>query len=149
MIQKYLGIGLILFLILFSVYAGGYHQGEQKATKEYLPQIQQLKDAIDTADKEARQKQSEYKENNDEIQRQNDQRVNNIRDYYKRLLQSMPSQNNPGSSPSGSQATDGTSCQSTITGCPASIEENCALDANKVKSWQEWAIKNKIPVSVD
>lgn len=149
MIQKYLGIGLILFLILFGIYAGGYHQGEQKATEKYLPQITQLQDKIDQADKEARQKQAEYKENNDEIQRQNDQRVNNIRDYYKRLLQSMPSQNNPGPTSSGSQATDGTSCQSTLTGCPASIEENCALDANKARSWQEWAIKNKIPVSVD
>lgn len=140
----------IIGFLSIALFGLGWHFGDKHATEKYLPKIQKLQDAIDQADKDARQKQAEYKENNDEIQRQNDKRINDIREYYrKRLLQSMPSKTGSSSTPSDPKAANGTASESTITGCPASIEEKCALDANQVNGFREWAVKNKIPVSVD
>lgn len=137
----------IIGLLSIALFGLGWHFGDKHATEEYLPQITQLKDAIDTAAENARQKQTEYKENNDEIQRQNDKRINDIREYYrKRMLQSVPSKTGSSSTPSCSETTDGHTTEPTITGCPASVEEKCALDANQVNGWREWAVKNKIPV---
>lgn len=142
-LEKYALGGVMLLVIFFA----GAHFGDKRATEKYLPKIQQLKDEIDHADQEAKAKQKEYKENYDDLKHQNDSRINGIRDYYRGLLQSVSTKDSSGSASTSSKAVNGTTSKSTITGCPANIEQGCALDANQVLMFQEWVKKNKIPIN--
>jgi hypothetical protein len=134
---------LIAFIMMMGLYASGFYNGDKHATEKYLPQITQLKDAINTADLEAKKTQAQQQENYNAIKAENDKRIADIRNYYAGML-SMSSKAHSITTPLSPQANDGTPSQQATTGLD--FEQACVEDALKVTEFQEWVKANHIPV---
>lgn len=129
-----------LALIVFAIDRNGY----VRASDHYKPIVAEKQTLLDqiTAKTEADKLQQE--KDNATLKAQADARVAAIRAYYLRLLQ--PSGGNTGTPAGSNQGHDGTPSQSTITGCPAAVEQNCAVDADMVNTWRAWCKAHKCPV---
>jgi len=105
-----------------------------------------MHNVIEQADAIAKENADKYKNTFDEVTNENDTNRNTIIDYYDRLLHTKDIRKGGGATqrptrPDGA-ASEHITCERDI-----GFEKACALDAQKVMRWQEWAIKNEIPVA--
>lgn len=141
--------------ILVAIAFAGYGYGYSKASDHYAPIVASKQAALDkiTADTQAKIKQQEN--DNAQLKKDADARTASITAYYQRMFNSFAS-HRTGTNAVSHKSNDGTSGQSaaigqdqTITGCPVQIEQNCALDAERVNEWRDWCIAHRCPVSGD
>lgn len=121
---------------------GGYFYGHKAATEKYLPQLVVMQTKVDVADAHTRSTIEKQKENENAVANEIKDSVARINARYERLL--SEARNKAGTSPAagGTQTVDGTSEEQRAI----NFERACALDASSLTAWQDWAIKNQIPV---
>jgi hypothetical protein len=135
---------LIAAIIAMVLFGAGYTSGYVKASDHYAPIVAEKQALLDQITAQTKAAKLQQEKDNATLKAQADARVAAIRAYYYRLL--PPASGNPGTSAGGNQGHDGTPSQSTITGCPAAVEQNCALDADMVNTWRAWCSAHKCPV---
>jgi len=145
------------------------HTGYQEAEDRYKPQIAALIAKIDASDKQAKETKAKQEADNEKLEADHTARVQNIHEFYtnqtqadiaamgaeyaRRLRLSGEHQTGAGPAPIGVEGHDAPTgqpafarCAATVTGCPAVVEQACALDADRVNAWREWAETHGIPV---
>lgn len=113
----------------------------------YTEQITELHTKIDTADEQAQRDKLKGEANGKEIERAHADRIAAITRYYKRMLQLVPTQAGASSAASGAKAIDGAASEQGASGCSIEFESRCVRDAATVTGFQEYVIRNGIPVS--
>ena len=126
----------------------GYSYGKISAAKKYEPQLAALRATIDHAEQTAKAQYARNKETQNAISKQNSSNIAAIRARYERMLQhGAASGASPVAASTSSGRVDATGGEQAIAGCSAEFEQACILDANKVTQWQDWAMRNQIPIS--
>ena len=124
-------IGLIFF---GSALGTGFYLGDKQATEKYLPQVLQLTEQMEAADREAKRVVELNEKVNKDAEKSHNTRIANINAYYDRLLHSKDR--------------TGTSTEAKDTllpdGEPGELQTDfsraCALDANHILELQAWII---------
>jgi hypothetical protein len=137
-------IGALCAILLYAV---AYYHGAMSTTKQYLPQIAELKGILQTADEIANAAEQQHQENADAIKIENAGNIERISAYYSGLLHATPATNSASPVAAGPGGADATPGEQSTAGCGAEFAQACLLDANKVIEWQEWAQRNRIPVT--
>lgn len=140
------GIGLILVIAL--LVGLGYHRGSASATREFLPQIEQLKAVIEASDAQAQETIIEQEKNYDQISSSHSANVARVVAFYDSLLRKA--RDKAGSStvtvnpcqPDGSIA----NIDSGKGGCSIEFEQQCIITAMTVIGFKEYIINNNIPI---
>lgn len=140
------GIGLILVIAL--LVGLGYHRGSSSATREFLPQIEQLKAIIEASDARAQETIIEQEKNYDQISSSHSANVASVVSFYDGLLRkardktsSSPPTVNP-CQPDDPVATP----SPRENGCSVEFEQQCVLTALMVSGFQDWVRVNEIPI---
>lgn len=121
--------------VIIVIFGSGYHFGELKATKVYLPMVEKLKAAIDASNQAAKLIAQNQEEMYVKTKAESANLANRIHNHYRMLS----NKNDTNSVTDSSIGNDETSCE-------RGFVERCALDAGAVIVWQQWAIGNQIPV---
>lgn len=129
------------------LYAVAYYHGQMAATKEYLPQLDELKGVLQTADEIANAAEQQHQENADAIKTENADNIERIRAYYSGMLHAAPAANSASAAAASPGRADAPGGEQSAAGCGAGFVQACIFDANKVNEWQAWAVRNHIPVA--
>lgn len=162
LIYKLLG-GVALALALWGVVAFIKQKGYDDAVSLYRPLLEAervrygtLEAQVKASDALAKTEKLKQVKDNEKIKVAHDQRIATIHAYYTRLRKNDirgQADIDSGAASGGDHRDDDPSEESastrlnqTITGCPAVVEQACALDAGLAVTWQEWARRHNIPI---
>ena len=141
-------IGLLLLGV--KLYGAGQYSNGQAEVKE------RWDNAILVANTLAQATIAQQERDNAQIKIDADKRIANIATYYERLRKGdnrVPADPTPVSYPCDDDGAAraifarSNQCGTTITGCPAEIEEKFAMDANTINTWRQWCTEHNCPVS--
>jgi len=141
---KFLG-GLAIAAILSSLYFYIHHDGYIEGKAEIQVVVDDLKAKINAADTQSKLTIANQEKINHDLKIESDKRVSDIKRYYSRMLHTG-SQASASTASSDNQGNAPATTKQTITGCPAEVEQRCALDANSIDVWLEWADRHGIPI---
>ena len=137
--------GVAVMAILASLYLYVHHKGYEEGKAEIQLIVDDLEMKINMADEQARLTKSNQEKINRDLSIESDKRVANIKSYYSRVLRAT-NKTSTSTTTSDDEGDETASTESTITGCDQAFEQRCALDANHVNTWLEWADKHQIPI---
>lgn len=136
---------LALLIAVLAAFGSGYTSGYVKASDRYAPIVAEKQAALDKITADTQAKIDKQEKDNAALKKSADDRVAAIRSFYDRMLHTKTG-NSSGAATGSRQGNDATSSEPSVTGCDQRFEENCALDASLVTTWQAWAKKHNFPV---
>ena len=132
-------IGAAIFAA--GVFAGYRH--EHDALVSYRSKVEQA--AADQT-RIAKEKDDEHDKQTLAVAQSYGDDVNRLNDALARMLHTKTNSFSMPKTTNGSEAVDGASIEPSRT-CPSSFYSACLNDALKVSKWQEWAVRQGVPVS--
>jgi len=141
--------GAVIIAILAGIYFFGVYNTTKSDDKKYLPQIATLQSVLEQGDKQAKELTDQYKENEDVLKKDNAKRFAATNAYYDRMLRDLQTKSANSPFATSSQGTDGAIGQQGVgrqSEAAIEFERRCILDSDKVTGWQEYAIRNHLPI---